>query len=223
MFTHDEIVQKRTKLSPAKLALLRQRLGGKTMQAAQKFRIPRNRERDVAPLSSAQQRLWFLDQLQPNSPVYNIPVALHLQGTLQVPALEQSLNHIITRHEVLRSTFPSLEGQGLQVIAPTLTQRVPVIDLATMPQSERNDEVKRLASEESVLPLDLRLGPLLRATLLRLAEEEHVLLLTVHHIIADAWSLGVVFIQEFITSYLAFSKGLPVPLPELPIQYSDFS
>lgn len=223
MFTNDEISQRRSKLSSAKLVLLKQRLQGKSVQKAPGSRIPRRREQDLAPLSSTQQRLWFLDQLQPQSPVYNIPAVLRLEGSLSVSVLEQSINHIITRHETLRTTFTANEEQSMQVIAPILVLSVPVIDLATLPTSEREREVERLATDESLRPFDLQHGPLMRATLLRFSAEEHMLLLTVHHIIADAWSLGIVFTQELVANYIAFSNGLPSPLPELPTQYTDFS
>ena len=180
-----------------------------------------SRDRDL-PLSFAQQRLWFLDQLEPGNPAYNIPAAMRLRGALNVAALEQGLNEVVQRHEVLRTTFSLVEGQPVQVIAPTLTLTLPVVDLRNLPGTQREAEALWLATEEARRPFDLARGPLLRATLLRLDEEDHVLLLTMHHIVSDGWSMGIVF-RELSALYEAFSKGKPSPLPELPIQYADFA
>jgi hypothetical protein len=182
---------------------------------------------NVFPLSYAQQRLWFLDQLYPGSPLYNIPAAVQLNGPLHVRALQHSLNAIVRRHEVLRTTFAVIEGQPVQAVMPQFTLTLPVIDLGLLPTSERATEVQQRITTEAQTPFDLIRGPLLRATLLRLGEAEHVLLLTMHHIIADGWSIGV-FVRELATLYETFSTGKPdttswSPLPELPIQYADFT
>ncbi|MDZ7269872.1 MAG: amino acid adenylation domain-containing protein [candidate division KSB1 bacterium] len=181
--------------------------------------VPRTPE---LPLSFAQQRLWFLDQLEPNSPFYNIPEAVRLTGGLEAALLEKSLNEIVRRHEVLRTTFVTLDGKPRQVIAPALTIPLKLIDLSPLPAAEREAEARRLARHEAQQPFDLSTGPLLRATLLRLQPDEHVMLLTLHHIISDDWSTSVL-IQEMAVLYEAFSKGKPSPLPELPVQYADFA
>ncbi|MBD2128005.1 non-ribosomal peptide synthetase [Microcoleus sp. ZQ-A2] len=174
------------------------------------------------PLSFTQQRLWFLDQLEPNNTTYNMPAAVRLMGAIDIAALEQSFNEIVRRHEVLRTTFIVANGQPVQVITPTLTLTIPVVDLQALPETERDAEVLRLAKREAQLPFNLTKGSLLRVTLLKLSASEHILLFTIHHIICDGWSLGI-FIREFTTLYDAFSQGKPSPLPELPIQYADFA
>ena len=176
----------------------------------------------VFPLSFAQQRLWFLDQLEPNRPVYNIPRAFRLQGRLDISALERSLNEIVRRHEALRTTFSMVDGEAVQVIAPSLVISVPMVDLSDRSESAREDEAHRFAREEHLAPFDLSRGPLLRTTLVRLGEQDHVLLLTLHHIVSDGWSMGVLF-RELSALYRAYCAGEPSPLPALPIQYADYS
>ncbi len=173
------------------------------------------------PMSFAQEGLWFLDQLKPESAAYNISVAIHLRGLLDVKAFERSLDAIVQRHEALRTTFIMMEGQLVQVIASTLTIPVPVVDLRSLPEAEREAKAQRLATEGALRPFDLSKGPLVRATILQLGAEEHVLLLTTHRIVSDGWSLCVLF-RELVTLYESFSTGQPSPLPELPIQYTDF-
>ena len=178
-----------------------------------------------ASASYAQERLWFLDQLEPDNPAYNISTAFRLSGLLDVAVLEQSLNEIVRRHEVLCTTFATfatVDGRPVQVIAPDLNLTLPVEDLRKIPETKREAEAQRLLSEEAQRPFDLARGPLLRTTLLRLDEEEHVLLLTMHHIICDDWSVGVLN-RELAVLYEAFSAGKPSPFPELPIQYADFA
>jgi amino acid adenylation domain-containing protein len=177
---------------------------------------------DVHPLSFAQQRLWFLDQLQPGNPAYSISFAVHLKGLLHVALLEQSLNEIVRRHEVLRTTFSTAEGQPVQVIAPSLILPLPVVDCQKLPEFKREAEVRRLATQEAQQPFDLTQGPLLRAKLLRLGQQEHLLILTMHHIISDEWSVEVL-VQEMAALYKALLTGSHSPLPELPIQYTDFA
>ncbi|MCC5661301.1 amino acid adenylation domain-containing protein [Nostoc sp. XA010] len=172
------------------------------------------------PLSFAQQRLWFLDQLQPGSSLYNIFVAVRLQGQLNVAALEHSLNEIVRRHEALRTTFAVVDGQAMQVIAPSLTLQLPIINLTNI-DGEQETEALRLAVEESQQAFDLVQGPLIRAKLLELTSDR-ILLLTIHHIVSDGWSRGIL-IQEIAALYEAFDAGKPSPLPELPIQYPDFA
>ena len=174
------------------------------------------------PLSFAQQRLWFLDQYEPNSSVYNIPSALRLKGSLDVAALEQSLNEIVRRHEALRTTFAAIDGEPVQLIAPALSISVPITDLTNHSASEREYEAQRIAMELAREPFDLSQGPLFRVLLLRLDKDDHVLVLSMHHIVSDGWSRGV-FYRELSLLYQAYTQGNPSPLSELPIQYSDFA
>ncbi|WNG46961.1 amino acid adenylation domain-containing protein [Archangium minus] len=177
---------------------------------------------DSPPLSFAQQRLWFLEQLQPGSSAYNIPYALRLEGQLEPKALERALEEVVRRHEILRASFESRAGEPVLRLAETLRLSLEPEDLSALEAGRRNEEVERRASEEASKPFVLSQGPLLRATLLRLAEREHVLLLTVHHIVFDGWSAGLL-IQELAALYGAFSRGEPSPLPELPLQYTDYA
>ncbi|HSK75928.1 MAG TPA: amino acid adenylation domain-containing protein, partial [Thermoanaerobaculia bacterium] len=173
------------------------------------------------PLSFAQERLWFLDQLDPGKATYNIPNALRLTGRLDVAALAASLAEVVRRHEVLRSTFTLAGGQPVQVAGPPSTA-MPVVDLTAVPGELRAEEVRRRMAEEVDRPFDLSRGPLLRALLLRVAPEEHVAVLTLHHVASDGWSMGVL-VREVAALYPALSQGRPSPLPELPIQYADFA
>jgi hypothetical protein len=178
--------------------------------------------RKPMPLSFAQERLWFLDQFEPGSPIYNIPAAFRLPGPLNVHALEQSINEVVSRHEVLRTTFQTQDGQPVQVIAPSLEIELPLIDLSTFPDTVRDAEAQRLTATEAMRPFDLARGPLLRTSLLKLAEMDHLLLLTMHHIVSDAWSMGIIW-RELGALYEQFSTGRKAALPRLPIQYADFA
>lgn len=174
------------------------------------------------PLSFAQQRLWFLHQLEPNSSTYNELAAVRLTGSLNVVALEKSFNDVIRRHEILRTTFTTVEGQPIQVIAPALTLTLPIIDLRDVPETSRDAEARRLALKTVQQPFNLEQEPLLRVTLLQLEAKTYILLLTMHHIICDGWSMGIL-VRELAALYSAFSNNQPSPLPELPIQYADFA
>jgi amino acid adenylation domain-containing protein len=174
------------------------------------------------PLSFAQQRLWFLDQLEPHSPLYNMPRAVRLQGRLNVEALQQALKVIVSRHETLRTTFTAVDGIPMQVIAEHPPADLPIIDLSARPEAAREVEVQGFIREEAERPFDLARDLPLRATLLRLGPEEHILLLTVHHIASDGWSMGILS-REVAALYNAFSSGRSSPLPELPIQYADYA
>jgi len=182
-------------------------------------RVGRDR---LCPLSFAQERLWFLDRLQPGSAAYNIPCALELDGRLAIGALVQSLCEIVRRHEALRSTFRDMDGQPVQVIAPDRRLDLAMIDLSGMPAEIRAAEARRLREEEARRPLLLDRDPLLRVRLYGLAGDEHQVSLTFHHIVSDGWSIGV-FVRELGTLYAAYASGRPSPLPELPIQYADFA
>jgi hypothetical protein len=174
------------------------------------------------PLSFAQQRLWFLQQLEPDSPAYNLPRAFRVGGRLNIPVLERTLGEIVRRHEVLRTTFGTSGDRQVQVIHPARELSVPVIDLGGLPEAEREARVRALADEEARRPFDLARGPLLRIVLLRLADDDHVALFTLHHIVSDGWSTGVL-VNEVMTLYAAYSAGRPSPLAELPIQYADYA
>jgi hypothetical protein len=174
------------------------------------------------PLSFAQQRLWFIDQLEPGSAFYNVPAAVRLTGELQVEALEQTFTEVVRRHEVLRTRFANVEGRAVQVIAEPGRIELPLMDLSKLAADEREAEVRKSAKAEAEQPFDLSRGPLLRVKLLRLREQEHVVLLTMHHVVIDGWSMGVL-VREIAALYEAFINGRPSPLEELPVQYADFA
>ncbi|MBZ5723307.1 MAG: AMP-binding protein, partial [Acidobacteriia bacterium] len=174
------------------------------------------------PLSFAQQRLWFLDQLEPNNPLYNVPHIVRLTGKLRAEVLVKSLQEIVGRHETLRTRFQTVDDQPAQVIAHELTMPLEVTDLRTVPEAEREARARQLAMEEVKRPFALATGPLLRASLFILGDEDHVLILNTHHIISDRWSLGVLS-QELAALYEAYLEQRPSPLPELPIQYADYA
>ncbi|HKH48757.1 MAG TPA: amino acid adenylation domain-containing protein [Thermoanaerobaculia bacterium] len=174
------------------------------------------------PLSFAQQRLWFLDQLEPGSTAYNVPTALRISGPLDGAALRRSLEEIMRRHEVLRTRFEAVDGRPHQVIAEEPELGFTVTDLRQVDAGEREERARLLAIEEIRRPFDLARGPLLRAALYELGDEDRVLLLTVHHIVSDLWSIGI-FVRELSALYEAFSHGRPSSLPELPVQYADFA
>ncbi len=192
---------------------------GQSREAPPILPVPRSKQ---LPLSFAQQRLWFIDQLEQGSPFYNIPSAVRLQGPLNLQALRESFDEIIRRHEALRTSFREVDGQPAQVIAAHLRLDLPILDFSGLPEAVREAEVQRLAREEVQRPFDLSQCPLLRAQLIRLSETEHALIVVMHHIISDGWSLGI-FMQEMAELYSAFASGQASPLAELPIQYVDFA
>ncbi|HVT17886.1 MAG TPA: non-ribosomal peptide synthase/polyketide synthase [Thermoanaerobaculia bacterium] len=196
-------------------------LGGLTIGAAAQpiGRAPRE---SPLPLSFAQQRLWFIDQLEPDSPLYNIASGFLLSGRLDQQALARALSEVVGRHEVLRTTFPAAGGVPVQAVAPARPVPLPCLDLAALPAGARSAEVERLAGKEARRPFDLARGPLLRVVELRLAAEEHALVLVVHHIVADGWSMDLLA-AEVEALYDAAAAGLPPSLPGLPIQYADFA
>ncbi len=210
-------------MTEAKRALLEKRLRGHSAGQAEIQTIERRTTREQpVPLSFAQQRLWFLYQLEPESFAYNIPTALRLTGRLDVKGLEQSINETIRRHESLRTLFRELDGQPLQTVVPELKLSLTVQDLQHLSAEKREAEAVRRATEEARRPFDLEQLPLVRVRLLRLSEQEHVLLFIIHHIIADGWSMGVL-VNEVAALYKAYLEGKASPLAELPIQYTDFS
>ena len=183
--------------------------------------FPRAKNENL-PLSYAQQRLWFLDQFEPNSPSYNIPVVLRLVGNLNQAALEQSLQEIIHRHEALCTNFVTLNGQATQIIQTQTNWTVSVVEYQHLPTTEQESALQQLAQQQATQPFDLASQALLRATLVVLKETEHILLVCMHHIVSDAWSMGV-FVQELAVLYNAYSQGQSPPLTPLPIQYADFA
>ncbi|HVR95240.1 MAG TPA: amino acid adenylation domain-containing protein [Thermoanaerobaculia bacterium] len=187
--------------------------------------VPVDRDRPL-PLSFAQQRLWFIDQLKPGSPLYNISAALRIEGPLDRAVLARCLGEIVRRHEALRTVFAAPQGVPVQVIRPAEPFLLPVVDLSAVPEGAREDLVRSLAAAEAGWPFDLASGPLLRGLLLRLDTTEelrdHVVTLTMHHIASDGWSMGIL-VREVAALYAAFAAGKPSPLPELPVQYADFA
>jgi hypothetical protein len=197
------------------------------LQQASQFKqaspqLKRVRRDSVLPLSFAQQRLWFLEQLVPGNPFYNIPAAIRLTGQLDFTALQQAFNAIAQRHEALRTNFAKVDGEPAQIISSNVNISLPIVDLQHLPFIERQVVAGQIATEESQRPFNLANDLLLRVKLLQLDETEYVLLLNLHHIVADGWSLGVL-IRELSALYTAFSTNQSSPLPELPIQYADFA
>ncbi len=180
-----------------------------------------NRNQDL-PLSFAQQRLWFLSQLEPNSPAYNIPSAFILEGNLNSQALEKSILEVVKRHESLRTTFTDRSGKPIQVISDISNFSISHINLSGLTREEGEAELKRLAKEDALTPFDLAVGPLFRVSLINLTDEQHAILFNMHHIISDGWSVSVL-ISEIAQLYVAFSQNAPSPLAELSIQYADFA
>jgi amino acid adenylation domain-containing protein len=188
-------------------------------QAAAIIPIPREQ---ALPASIAQEHIWIVDQVFQGLSLFNILYAMRLQGICHIATLQQSCDEIIRRHEALRTTFATVGGRLVQVIAPTLSVPVTVVDLCALPTPERESAAQRQADAEARQPFDLEQGPLLRLRLLHLDTQEHLLLVTLHHSIGDGWSLGVLA-HELTVLYDAFSAGEPSPLPELRIQYADFA
>jgi surfactin family lipopeptide synthetase A len=181
-----------------------------------------DQDKDLFPTSLAQQRLWFLHQLEPQSPAYHLTANVRLNLALDVEALQVSLNTLLERHEALRTGFVALDGRPWQLITPRLALPVPLVDLSALSERQQQAETLRLASQEIQQPFDLGKAPLMRTRLLKLAERDFLLLLTFHHIITDGWSINV-FFRELATLYEAFTHGRPDPLPPLPLQYVDFA
>jgi amino acid adenylation domain-containing protein len=174
------------------------------------------------PVSCAQQRFWFLDQFQPASPLCHLAIAIRAQGPLEPLVLEQAVNQIVRRHEILRTSFHLQKGQLLQLVASSLVLRLSNVDLISLSPANREAEARRLAAEEARRPFDLKRLPLFRIKLLRLSATEHILVLTAHHIIFDAWSVAV-FFRELAALYRCLQAGKPPDLPEPPVQYADFT
>jgi aspartate racemase len=176
----------------------------------------------IFPTSFAQRRLWFIDQVEPGSALYNVPAAFRVRGRLDPALLERSFAGVIARHEILRTTFRAIDGEPMQIVSASSDFHLPLVDLSSLPPSTRDAEVARIIREESERPFDLRNGPLLRAALLELGPSEQALILSLHHIVTDSWSQEVLM-RELTAAYSALANGSPLALPELPIQYADFA
>ncbi|MFW6012132.1 MAG: amino acid adenylation domain-containing protein [bacterium] len=182
-------------------------------------RVPRHGD---LPLSFAQQRLWFLDQLEPGSSAYSVPAALRLEGELHVPALAGALGEIVRRHEILRTVFPAVDGEGVQRVLPPGPVQPVVVDLTSLPSGAREAAARQQVVTEAWRPFDLARGPLLRVTLLRMSPREHLTVFVLHHIVSDGWSTGIL-VRELAALYDAYRKGRVSPLSELPYQYVDYA
>lgn len=208
-------------LSPRKKAILDALLDKEGM-ASTEDKIPRRREGGPAPLSFSQQRLWFFDQFEPASFVYNVLTPVSLRGNLDVSALQEAFNHLVRRHEALRTTFELREGQPVQIIGQQQSIPIRRIDLSHQARPEQQEQFHAVFNDETCRPFDLKKGPLLRITLVRMAAEEHALLLAMHHIVTDGWSMNVL-VREAVALYAMYSAGLAPGLSPLPIQYADFA
>ncbi|NEO23277.1 MULTISPECIES: non-ribosomal peptide synthetase [unclassified Moorena] len=218
----SDINQRIAKLSPAKRKLLEHQLKQNLKNTNYQPTITPRENPQSIPLSFSEERMWILDRLEPGNPAYNRPTNIRLTGSLNVEALERAINEIVGRHEVFRTSFIAVDGQPIQAIASSLTVKLLIIELSHLPSNEREIEVERIAVEETQQRFDLSKLPLIQAKLLRLSEEENILLLTIHHIIFDGWSAGVL-LKELAVNYEAFATGKSSPLPPLPIQYADFA
>jgi len=218
----NDIAKQITELSVEKRQLLDRYLKSAGLDLTSAVIIPQPRDTNKFPLSFAQERIWFMDQLEPNRPIYNLPDTHYFKGPLDLDALQRTLTEIVRRHESLRTTFQTFDGEPMQAIAPPQPLSLEVVDLSELPPQERQAEAQRLADDDAQRPFDLSRGPLFRAQLVRLAEEEHLLLITMHHIVSDGWSI-LRMGHELETLYQAYRSGESSPLPELPIQYADFA
>jgi hypothetical protein len=189
---------------------------------ARQIPIPRRPNREAAPLSFAQRQMWVIDQLTPGNPAYNLPIGYRLGGSLDVTALEDSFNAIIKRHEGLRTTFAVEDGEPRQLIHPELTIRIAVTELDRLTREEREGRLQELASEESVRSFDLSRLPLIRVSLFKLGDAQHVLIINCHHIVADGTSIGLL-LDELDTFYRAFTGGGDPRPRDLAVQYADFA
>jgi len=216
--------QRIANLSPAKLELMLRQLGKSKTASANGQPISRRMSTGTTlpPASFAQEGLWFLNQLEPDSPAYNVPLTVRLDGALNIAALERSLSEVVRRHESLRTTFRVESGSLVQIIAPPASLKLPVVDLSGLAEAQREAEATKLAVQDAQRPFDLSREPLIRATILRLSEQEHFAVIAMHHIISDAWSMSL-FIQEVAALYEPFAKGVPAVLPEPPIQFADYA
>ncbi len=214
--------KKTFQLSPQRRQLLQMLLQQKGITTDSIVSISARKPTEPVVLSFAQMRMWFLDRLEPGSFAYNIPTALHLSGNLNTKALEWSLNQILRRHDVLRTSFATFEGQPLPFIHEELTVPLEIIDLRNYVETEKELERQKIATQEAQHSFNIAELPLLRTTLIRLKDEEWIFFLTVHHIVFDGWSCAV-FMQELAALYKAYVTSSASPLNELPVQYADFA
>jgi len=217
-----DIYEQMKDLSPEKRELLELMLREKGVDVPGSKLVPLGRETNKFQLSFGQQRLWFLDQLEPGSPLYNNPAAVMLKGELNISAMEKALNEIVQRHEVLRTTFTTEDDQPTQVINAEMPIKLERIDLRHLPESERQSEAMGLAKAEAQKPFNLSTDPLFRVTLVQFADQEYLMILVMHHIVSDGWSLSI-FIQEIAILYKVHVSGHGSPLPDLAVQYADFA
>ncbi len=215
-----KILARRAELSAEQQTLFEKQLQGKSV--TENRLIPRRQHHSPTPLSLTQHGLWFLHQLNPGSDVYHVSEGVRLRGQLNVAKLNQSLNEVVRRHEILRTTFSAVDGHPMQIIAPEAALTLLVVDLQEVLAAVREDEARRITLAQSTYPFDLTAGPLTRCTLLQLGEDDAVFLLTMHHIISDGWSVGI-FVEEMIKLYHLWAPGRVSPLPELSVQYGDFA
>jgi len=218
----EELLQRLEKLSPAKRAVLEATLLHKARQASSRNAVPRRSPGDPAVPSFAEQRLWFLDQLEPGHPLYNLPMAVRIKGKLDPWALDEALQALARRHETLRTVYASADGQPLRRVLADASIPLVQIDLRTQPADRRESQLRRLLRDEARRPFDLARGPLARGCAYQLDEQEWVVLLNMHHIISDGWSMGVL-LRELAALYDAAVRGMPSRLPPLEIQYADFA
>jgi natural product biosynthesis luciferase-like monooxygenase protein len=211
-------------LTPTQRELLMLRMNKANKNSVKKHKIEKKSKEGIpAPLSFAQIRLWFLEQLDSGNPTYNMPAAIKLTGSINIKALEKALNEIIRRHQILRTTFGFIDETPMQTIAPHEYLPFNIDDLTeVVNDTEKETKFTDLIKAEAVKPFDLSKSPLLRVKIIKLKSDQHIVLLTIHHIVSDGWSMGIL-INEFTVLYDAFSKNNPSPLPELVIQYADFS
>jgi hypothetical protein len=216
--------QRIANLSPVKLELMLRKLGKPKTTGAGGQPISRRMSTGNAlpPASFAQEGLWFLNQLEPDSAAYNVPLTVRLNGALNIEALEKSLREVVSRHESLRTTFRVESGSLVQIIAPLASLKLPLVDLSGLTEAQREAEATKLALQDAQRSFDLSTERLIRTTILRLNEEDHFALIAMHHIISDAWSMSL-FIQEVAALYEPFARGAPALLPEPPIQFADYA
>jgi amino acid adenylation domain-containing protein len=210
------------KISPEKLALLEQMLREEGLAEDSRQTIPRRKIFSPVPQSSAQQRLWFLEQLSPGTPLYNIDTAMRLPFAVDIDVMQRALDEIVRRHESLRTVFRADDGEPVQVILSESTVPLELIDLTTDDPGERESEAARINAQACSKPFDLATGPLVAAALSKLSDDDYLLAARMHHIVSDGWSVNV-FLIELSTLYDAFARGEPSPLPELPVQYADYA
>lgn len=218
----NDVWQRLQHLTPAKRALLEEAVLVRARREAQQAKIPRRRPDEPLVLSFAEQRLWFLNQLEPGHPFYNLPVAARLTGPLDIAAFRRALEELVRRHEILRTAFPEVDGQPARTIFADMPVPVTQVDLRELADMDREDRLQALLREESRRPFDLARGPLIRCVIFQTKEEEQVVLLAMHHIISDGWSMNVI-LRELALLYDAAVRGLPSPLAPLEIQYFDFA